>query len=603
MRNLYRSPIVSIFSFLILFPIITLIALIKPIAANAAGPIVWLEDGMTWIYKDSPAKSNPSVTLYTAKNEYETFQIVIKAPSSNSLSNVNVDISNLTGPGGAVIKSSNITLYREHYLYVTQGTKTHSSGGNRPLGPGWYPDALIPFVNPNTGADLTGRFDAAPFNVNSGENQPIWVDVFTPSNTPAGQYNGNITVTSNQGSVNLNINLSVWNFTLPKIRSLKGHTKVQSMQTRTTAIEILKHRLNPKNVNRSDERFLIDNYALDMVSVFRTSGAQYGNCSASSPPSVSEVLNATTGHEPELFLYTSYANEVWDCGNLAQTFLNWGRNLRAGNSHPIIVTYPTDALLGSDLNNTAADIWAILPKHYDGAKTNIDKVIANPTTDVWFYNPFAQEGYSPKFTIDFLPINSRIFHGFIGQSMGARGFKFWKLDNWPNDPWTNAEQSKPILPGEGHMVYPGADVGLSGHVVPSVRLKLVREGSEDFEYIEILKSLGQKQYALNISKGVGSDFHNWTKDKNVLLSARRQLGDKIHSLDSNLTPTPTQTQTSPTPTPSLPGDGNNDRLVDGKDFIIWLIHFGQNLSGANNGDYNDTGKVEIGDYLVWINNY
>jgi hypothetical protein len=67
---------------------------------------------------------------------------------------------------------------------------------------------------------------------------------------------------------------------------------------------------------------------------------------------------------------------------------------------------------------------------------------------------------------------------------------------------------------------------------------------------------------------------------------------------------PTSSPTlTPTPQPDTPGDGNNDGLVDGQDFIIWLTHFGQNVSGASNGDYNDSGKVEIGDYIVWVSNY
>jgi hypothetical protein len=66
----------------------------------------------------------------------------------------------------------------------------------------------------------------------------------------------------------------------------------------------------------------------------------------------------------------------------------------------------------------------------------------------------------------------------------------------------------------------------------------------------------------------------------------------------------TQPPISPTPTPAPnPGDGNNDGLVDGRDFIIWLLHYGQDVSGVNNGDYNDSGEVEIGDYVVWVNNY
>jgi len=67
--------------------------------------------------------------------------------------------------------------------------------------------------------------------------------------------------------------------------------------------------------------------------------------------------------------------------------------------------------------------------------------------------------------------------------------------------------------------------------------------------------------------------------------------------DGHITSTPTN------PPAPVPGDGNNDGVVDGKDFIIWLTHYSQNVSGTNNGDYNDSGKVEIGDYLIWISNF
>lgn len=43
--------------------------------------------------------------------------------------------------------------------------------------------------------------------------------------------------------------------------------------------------------------------------------------------------------------------------------------------------------------------------------------------------------------------------------------------------------------------------------------------------------------------------------------------------------------------------------VDGQDFIIWLTHYGQSISGTNNGDYDGNEKVEIGDYTVWVTNY
>jgi hypothetical protein len=63
---------------------------------------------------------------------------------------------------------------------------------------------------------------------------------------------------------------------------------------------------------------------------------------------------------------------------------------------------------------------------------------------------------------------------------------------------------------------------------------------------------------------------------------------------------------SPTLTPSLspkPGDTNNDRIIDGRDYVVWLNHYGQNLLGPINGDLNNDGVVDGRDYVVWLNNY
>ena len=362
------------------------------------------------------------------------------------------------------------------------------------------------------------------------------MDIYTPADTPAGVYNGTATISSSQGTSTVHVGLNVWNFPLPKERSLHGSTNTtQSLRSRTTAVELLKHRFNPKTVDRADERFLIDNYGLDMVHVYRSGGASYGNCQTDPAPLVSDVLNATANHEPELYLYTSYANEVWACTSLYPEFLAWATNLRLGGSHPAIVTFPVDELMGPDLDHTAADIWSVLPKHYDQAKTNIEKLINHPSTRVWSYNPLVQDGYSPKFTIDFLPINARIMQGFINQSLGLTGTKFWRVDYWTNDPWNNAEAIRADAPGEGHMVYPGDDVGLANQIVSGVRMKWFREGSEDYEYIQILKDLGQEQFALSTARTVAVDFHTWSQDKDVLYAARKLLGEKIHSLNSEVT--------------------------------------------------------------------
>ena len=76
------------------------------------------------------------------------------------------------------------------------------------------------------------------------------------------------------------------------------------------------------------------------------------------------------------------------------------------------------------------------------------------------------------------------------------------------------------------LVYPGEKVGIQGFV-PSMRLKWLREGVEDYEYIEILKRRGRGDWALGVARQVGADWSNWTRDPNALEQARRALGEAI----------------------------------------------------------------------------
>jgi hypothetical protein len=71
----------------------------------------------------------------------------------------------------------------------------------------------------------------------------------------------------------------------------------------------------------------------------------------------------------------------------------------------------------------------------------------------------------------------------------------------------------------------------------------------------------------------------------------------------NITPTPPP---GGCPPGYLPGDGNGDCTVDGIDYGIWYIHYGQTVSGGSSeGNYNESsdGKVDGIDYGVWYIHY
>ncbi|MBE9168006.1 DUF4091 domain-containing protein [Pleurocapsales cyanobacterium LEGE 06147] len=499
----------------------------NPFSANLK---IWVTGSMERIGQEDRPGNVTNIELYAARGEYEPFQIGIQAPR-DGLTNVNVYVSDLRGPSDRVISKKNITLYREHYVYVNHSSPNWGGTINHPLGRGWYPDGLIPFINPETREDLTGaQLDAVPFDLDAGKNQPIWVDVFVPRNAQAGEYKGTFTVTSNRGQATGKISLKVWDFDLPLKPSLNSAVELweQENRNKSPVLELLKHKLMPGsmnlNLNPKQERELIDKWGLSSLRLPFWSGANFQNCSMTPTPSAQEIKAASAKHQTDLLLYVYATDEIDRCTHLYQPLKKWAKNIHQAGVKHLAVMAPVRELYD------AVDIWVVNPTRYDDNPEKILEVLQNGDA-VWFYTYYSLGGYAPKWLIDYEPINYRIPHGFINQSLGLTGVLYWRADLWTDDPWNNVDypHEGENYPGEGMLFYPGEQVGIEG-IVPSMRLKWIREGVEDYEYIEILKNLGQEDKALKISRSVGADWTNWTRKPEVLESARRQLGEKIEQI-------------------------------------------------------------------------
>lgn len=59
---------------------------------------------------------------------------------------------------------------------------------------------------------------------------------------------------------------------------------------------------------------------------------------------------------------------------------------------------------------------------------------------------------------------------------------------------------------------------------------------------------------------------------------------------------------SPTPQ-ALLGDTNNDGYVNEIDYSTWLSHYGQSISGENNGNFNNDSVVDGLDFIIWLSNF
>jgi hypothetical protein len=107
------------------------------------------------------------------------------------------------------------------------------------------------------------------------------------------------------------------------------------------------------------------------------------------------------------------------------------------------------------------------------------------------------------------------------------------VDKWPADPWNNVNNagtySSSNYPGEGMLVYPGKQVGVQG-VVASMRVKWLRDGVQDYDYVQMMKELGKGDEAMEIARSVGPDWVHWTRDPNAVEAARKKLGERIDQL-------------------------------------------------------------------------
>ena len=189
---------------------------------------------MERIRQDQEPPGLRRVDIHAARNEWESFQVVVAASRAN-IQVTQVGVSDLAGPGGAKIGNDRITLYREEYVRVRR------SSPRADLAPGLYPDPLVPFIHPITGKRIEPRrrlrerwggpvtvrghdMYALPFEVFRGQNQPIWVDVYVPKDAAAGVYEGKFRVTARRGvSAEVPVTLTVWDFTLPDGPTHRNH--------------------------------------------------------------------------------------------------------------------------------------------------------------------------------------------------------------------------------------------------------------------------------------------------------------------------------------------------------------------------------------------
>ena len=549
---------------------------------------VWTLTETRRVLREEPAGSNCSVKIAAARNEWESFQVLLR--SDGPLKIVGVEVGDLLGPDGTVIHKTDVRVFRQHQFHLKIPTDRNDT-----FKPGWYPDALIPVRHPVTRKPLSGgRFQALPFELPANETHGFWVDLHVPASAPSGKYRGTCRVATDDGKMaKIPLVLTVWDFVLPRVstfktafgspaRRMRGYYQRQAKKDKEKepvdwdnvdwdnvdwdnvdwdnveqqCAELLsRHRINATPpaglltpIKQEDGTFRIPDEQIRELGTF-VDRFHVNALKTSFPQNIVKDLQrdrknllawlasfdraAAQLGRAEIVFYMYLVDEPGD-EEAYHYVQKWGRAIREANSVVKVLvveqTWPQKERWG-DLHG-AVDIWCPLFPLFK--PQNASKRRGKGET-IWTYTALCQLEKTPWWHTDYPLLNYRV-PTWIAWRHHITGLLYWGgMSYWKDvdDPWTQPEtldrrdQGKELLfNGEGSLLYPGRAIGYDG-IASSLRLKALRDSIEDYEYLAILRQRGLEAEAEKIVRPLAKSWFQWEKPPALYEKARTKLAELI----------------------------------------------------------------------------
>ncbi len=553
--------------------------------AAGTGLQVWTETETRHVLRSELPGGTHEARLAAARNEWRSFQILLR--SEVAIQGVRLEVGAMSGPGGAILAPGNTRVYRQHQLFLENGTSR-----NTDFKPDWYPDPLIPVSHPVPGMNLSeARIKAIPFDLPPNETHGFWVDIYVPSKAVAGTHRATYRLTAQQDKAfEIPVILMVWDFALPAVPTLITEFGSPAPQLRNyyrqrakagkeaepqdwAAVEaqcdqlLSDHRLNAfpppdylRPVSQAGGSFRIPQEKLqalrEFVDRYHVNALQIPHPSnAVKDPEVEKDklrawlaafnLAASELSRPQIIFYTYLRDEPNNLDDYRYV-QKWGRAIRDAKSViKVLVVEQTWTAPGyggadsawGDLYG-AVDIWCPLFSLHRQDSAAKRQALGEM---VWTYTALCQGSPTPWWHIDFPLLNYRA-PAWIAWRYRMNGLLYWGgLSYWrqTEDPWSQApfytgngnfQQGRKgiVFNGEGSLVYPARAVGYDG-IAPTVRLKALRDSIEDYEYFAILNRLGKAADAERVVSPLATSFFEWEKNPGAYDAARAKLAELILS--------------------------------------------------------------------------
>ncbi|MBV8843467.1 MAG: DUF4091 domain-containing protein [Bryobacterales bacterium] len=566
--------------------VLTAALLVFAVVGQAAAIDWWVASPLEKIKPTDPEPATPAkaATIYAARNEFEPFQIVLRANGS-AVQNVDVTCSDLrTEAGDTITSSDNVTIYAEQFIKITQPSL--QSGV-----PGEYPDPLVPRID----RYANEQRNAFPLNLQSGSNQPVWIDMFVPDDAAPGQYSGKVTVTTNgAASFTVPVQLTVWSFALPSTSTLPSsygfsgtsalkvhygsYTSDQDLYiiTRVYETAALLHRVSINGGSQVPPKYQYDHgqmsinwaaYDAEVGPFLDGSAIASGPLHGAKATSIDLRMPASFGTPALQALYWQqsvrhFEDKEWD-GRLF--YYLW--------DEPALTDFPKVAALGRaalqaapslrNLVTTTPDrtlapvvrIWTPLVNCLEVKPGFDDFCTHTPTSKeyadvraqskgLWFYQSCASHGCGgpggkyfegwPSYMIDASGPANRVMQ-WVAWKYQMEGELYYSMNDayTSGDAWTNIRQFSGN--GDGTLFYPGTPGRIGGktHIpIESMRLKLIREGMEDYEYLALLAQFDPAMADHYASQIVQAPYL-FESDPSTFLQVRQQLGQTLDRMTAS----------------------------------------------------------------------
>jgi len=424
----------------------------------------------------SGARVRRDIRLEAAGNEYVDFQIAVRAKDHPLRVSVEVD------PPGR-LKASDV-LVRPVGLIVT---KVASSGYFR-AGP--MPDPLL---------------EPGPADVPAGETRSFWVRIYVPEGAEGGSHTGEVRVRSGATTLaRAKLSLKVYGFSLPRDTSLPTAFQVNVDREWSRFLEyypdagydILRrfwesfaaHRIAPMHPSltgppRPDTPAAMaefDRY-LDLAEELRLSHLDsffWG------PPVDTEEDRAWVRRIVDHYVARGMLDRthVYMCQfdeagpDRWPQIREYAAKLKAADPRiqRMLTVAPAGGLYGS------IDVWCPLTYHYDKALARGRRQAGEK---VWWYTAVAM---TPGFLIDQPGAEHRALM-WLTHAYEADGFLFWCVSYWPRNPWEEPQMGPGTAGnGDGFLYYPRRPGDPADRLYETIRLELIRDGIEDYEYLRLL---------------------------------------------------------------------------------------------------------------------